>query len=111
MFGYTAADPARVYRDIVSTYRVLRVGAHANASLVSPVVQNMEFSEWMDRVVRARILPEWWDAKLHGAGIETYAREDEWGRLDRVMSREEIRDSLDKPHRIEMIVERIVNTE
>ncbi|KAJ7434522.1 hypothetical protein B0H11DRAFT_2118305 [Mycena galericulata] len=114
MFGYTAAKPELVYADLVNTYRLLRLGAHGTAERVPPALQNMDFSAWMDRVVRSGILPDWWDAEVHRAGIETYAREDAWGRLDRVVSRDEIRASLAKPARmlsLEMMVERVLNTE
>ncbi|KAJ7449184.1 hypothetical protein FB451DRAFT_1375088 [Mycena latifolia] len=113
MFGYTAARPELVYADLVNSYRLLRLGSHQNAGRVTPAVQGMEFGEWMDRVTSTGILPEWWDAEVHRAGIETYAREDALGRLDRVVSREEIRDSLDKPARmmsLEMMVERVINS-
>ncbi|KAJ6555083.1 hypothetical protein DFH09DRAFT_1365800 [Mycena vulgaris] len=112
MFGYKARNPERVYADLVNAFRLLRLGSHLNAARVPPEVQNMEFSEWMDKVTRAGIPPAWWDADVHRAGIDAYTREDAWGRLDRVVSRDEIRDSLEKPGRmmgLEMMVERIVN--
>ncbi|KAJ7080587.1 hypothetical protein B0H15DRAFT_856481 [Mycena belliarum] len=112
MFGYTAARPELVYADLVNAYRLLRLGSHSNATRVSPTVQNMEFGEWMERVVSTGLLPEWWEADVHRAGIDAYTREDAWGRLDRTVSRDEIRNSLDKPARVislEMMVERIMN--
>ncbi|KAJ7143700.1 hypothetical protein C8R44DRAFT_138939 [Mycena epipterygia] len=115
MFGYTADRSALVYADLVNAYRLMRMGSHLNAARITSDVQNMDFSEWLDRVERAGILPEWWTAQVNRRGIEVYAREDEWGSLDRDVSRDEIRDSLDKPQRmmvLEMMVERVVdNTE
>ncbi|KAJ7255418.1 hypothetical protein C8J57DRAFT_608534 [Mycena rebaudengoi] len=113
IFGYTAAHPKRVYTDLVNSYRILRLGAHKNAALVSAELQNIDFGGWMERVIRAGILPEWWDADVHRTGIDAYTREDVWGRLDRVVTPDEIRNSLDKPTQImglEMMVERIMNT-
>ncbi|KAJ7148760.1 hypothetical protein C8R43DRAFT_516496 [Mycena crocata] len=111
MFGYTADKPELVYADLVNAYRLLRLGSHSTASAVPPTVQNMEFSEWMERITRSGVLPKWWDADVNGAGIDTYSHEDAWGRLDRVVSRDEICDSLVKRARVmslEMIIERIV---
>lgn len=111
MFGYTAADPTLVYKDLVNAYRLLRLGAHANAYRVLPVLQNIEFSDWMDRVTRAELLPKWWDKEVNNAGIEAYAREDDWGRLDRDVTKEEIRAHVGKRLiSLEMMVERIVNS-
>ncbi|KAJ7441149.1 hypothetical protein FB451DRAFT_1466631 [Mycena latifolia] len=112
-FGYVAASPALVYADLVNAYRLLRLGAHDNATLVSCALQGIDFGEWMARVTGSGILPEWWDAEVHTAGIEVYAREDAWGRLDRAVTRDEISASLAKCSeimRLEMIVERIMNT-
>jgi hypothetical protein len=112
MFGYTKEKPTLVYADLVNAYRLLRLGAHGNASRVPSAAQSMEFSEWMEKATRTNLLPEWWDPEANGAGIDTYTREDAWGRLDRVISRDEISASLEKKARmlsLEMMVERIVN--
>ncbi|KAJ6461083.1 hypothetical protein C8R45DRAFT_538256 [Mycena sanguinolenta] len=90
MFGYTSANPESVYKDLVNAYRVLRLGAHLNASLVSSALQEIDFTEWMERVVRAQMLPEWWDAEVNGAGLERYTSQDAWGRLDRTVTRAEL---------------------
>ncbi|KAK7052468.1 N-lysine methyltransferase SMYD2 [Favolaschia claudopus] len=109
MFGYTAQDPKRIYKELVNAYRLLRLNAHSNARSVSPELQNMEFKGWMERVMRVGMLPEWWDAEVNGAGIDEYAREDEWGRLDRVLSREEIKaDAQMRLMSLEMMIERVM---
>ncbi|KAJ7171081.1 hypothetical protein C8R46DRAFT_1087613 [Mycena filopes] len=105
MFGYTPAHPETVYKDIVSAYHVLRLGAHPNAPRVSAAMQGMPFSEWMERFLRVGILPSWWDTEVNGAGIEAYTREDAFGRLDRDVKIEE----LSPRSRLGMIVERILN--
>ncbi|KAF7377908.1 hypothetical protein MSAN_00214500 [Mycena sanguinolenta] len=70
MFGYTSANPETVYKDLVNAYRVLRLGAHLNASRVSSALREIDFKEWMERVVRAQMLPEWWDAEWKYIFIE-----------------------------------------
>ncbi|KAJ7088399.1 hypothetical protein B0H15DRAFT_841219 [Mycena belliarum] len=113
-FGYTEANPALVYADLVSAYRILRLGAHANAARVSAELQGMSFEEWMARVARVGLLPEWWNAEVHGTGIETYASKDAWGRIDRAVTVREICESLPGMHkcgmvRLALMVERIIN--
>ncbi|KAF7368830.1 N-lysine methyltransferase SMYD2 [Mycena venus] len=110
MFGYTATNPEPVYKDLVNAYRLLRLGAHLNAHRVPPALQGIDFADWMDRITLAKVLPEWWDAAVNGAGIETYTREDAWGRLDRVVTREEVAANAQKRlMTLEMMVERILN--
>ncbi|KAJ7080595.1 hypothetical protein B0H15DRAFT_856509 [Mycena belliarum] len=113
VFGYTSAHPERVYADVVNAYRLLRLGAHLNAGRMPLALRDMAFGEWMERVAGAGILPEWWDADVHRAGIEAYVHEDAWGRLDRIVSRDEIRATVDPPARImslEMMIERVMNS-
>ncbi|KAF8218121.1 hypothetical protein K438DRAFT_2007001 [Mycena galopus ATCC 62051] len=110
MFGYTAAKPAVVYKDLVNAYRLLRLGAHANAHRVPQSLQGIEFNDWMERATRTQVLPEWWDAEVNGAGIETYTREDAWGMIDRDVTRAEIATNAQKRIiSLEMMVEKIVN--
>ncbi|KAJ6551756.1 hypothetical protein B0H19DRAFT_1073395 [Mycena capillaripes] len=110
MFGYTAADPDLVYKDLVNAYRLLRLGSHLNAYRVPPALQGIEFSDWMARVARLDILPKWWDEGVNGTGIEAYAREDMWGRLDRVVTKEEVEARAQKRLvSLQMIVEKIVD--
>ncbi|KAJ7729792.1 hypothetical protein B0H16DRAFT_1586389 [Mycena metata] len=109
MFGYTAADPKRVYKDLVTAYHLLRLGAHSMAPRVSAAMQGMDFNEWMERVARAGVLPHWWNTEVNGAGIETFTREDAYGRLDREVTVEEVRGQGPRLLALEMMVERIVN--
>jgi hypothetical protein len=110
MFGYSAANPEPVYKDLVNAYRLLRLGAHGNAHRVAPALKGINFKDWMDRVERAKVLPDWWDAAVNGPGIEAYTSEDAWGRLDRVVTRQEVATNAQKRlMSLEMMVERIVN--
>lgn len=111
MFGYTAAEPGRVYKDLVNAYRLLRLGAHANAHRVPAALRGIGFGEWMARVARVGVLPRWWDGEVNGAGIEVYAREDAWGRIDRVVTKEEVKASVARQRvlSLEMIVEKVLN--
>ncbi|KAJ7653167.1 hypothetical protein DFH06DRAFT_1474926 [Mycena polygramma] len=110
LFGYTAAEPARVYRDLVNAYRALRLGAHANAYRVPPALQNMEFGDWMDRLGGLGVLPDWWDKEVNGKGLEIYVREDAWGRLDRDITSDELQADVKKRMMsLEMIVEKVLD--
>ncbi|KAJ7202031.1 hypothetical protein GGX14DRAFT_570930 [Mycena pura] len=94
VFGHSAARPERVYAELVNAYRLLRSGHHWHSARVPPGMQGMTFAEWMDRVTRAGILPEWWEPAVHRTEIDVYAREDAWGNLEKEVSREDIRCSL-----------------
>ncbi|KAJ7244430.1 hypothetical protein B0H12DRAFT_1325625, partial [Mycena haematopus] len=111
MFGYSAANPEQVYKDLVNAYRVLILGAHANANRVPSALRKIDFKEWMERIERAKVLPNWWDAEVNGAGLETYTLQDTWGRLDRAVTRAELeRDAKKRIVSLGMMVEKVWNS-
>ncbi|KAJ7621009.1 hypothetical protein FB45DRAFT_928111 [Roridomyces roridus] len=111
MFGYTAETFQDVYTDLVSAYRLLKLGEHGTAARLPESARDMEFSEWMDRVERAgNVLPQWWTAEVHRVGVEEYARVN----LERTLSRSEIQAGLKLPMRImalEMMIEGVMHDE
>ncbi|KAF7377914.1 hypothetical protein MSAN_00215200 [Mycena sanguinolenta] len=111
MFGYTSTSPEKVYKDLVNAYRMLRLGAHMNASRVPSALQEIDFKEWMERIGRARVLPAWWDAEVNSAGLEAYTSQDTWGRLDRTVTRTEIEgDAQKRMYTLGMMIERVLNS-
>lgn len=81
MFGYTSEAPQLIYKDLVDAFRLNRIDTRASGP--ASVAQ---FTEYIEKVKNSRILPEWWQESVHVPGVLSYAKEDEWGRLDREVS-------------------------
>ncbi|KAJ6461091.1 hypothetical protein C8R45DRAFT_1029155 [Mycena sanguinolenta] len=111
IFGYSSASPENVYKDLVNAYRMLRLGAHRNADRVPSALQEIDFKGWMERIARAQVLPEWWNAEVNGAGLEAYTSQDTWGRLDRTVTRAEIEGNAQKRmFSLGMMIEKVLNS-
>jgi hypothetical protein len=111
---YSAETPESVYLELVNAYRLLRLGSSFSTAMgeSNRPPSSMPFSEWMDRVERATILPDWWDKQANSQGLLKYSQEDEWGRLDRHVSVDDIRQKTSPPGRfmvLEMMTERVMN--
>ncbi|PBL01958.1 hypothetical protein ARMGADRAFT_233531 [Armillaria gallica] len=108
MFGYKAECPERIYSEIVDTYRIFRSGDYLQATGPS----SMPFEEYVTKVEKSGILPGWWKEENRD-GLLKFSKEDEWGNLERQVTKEEIKNHLDKPAYMltyEMMIERIKNS-
>ncbi|KAK0467790.1 uncharacterized protein EV420DRAFT_427992 [Desarmillaria tabescens] len=107
MFGYKADCPERVYSEIVDTYRIFRSGEYLQGTGPS----SMSFEEFVAKAEKSGILPDWWKEENRD-GLLKFSKEDEWGKLERQVTKEDIKNHLDKPARmlsLEMMIERINN--
>jgi len=108
VFGYTPNEPHRVYVDIVDAFRVHGLAAGRTGSVPVPAA---EFAGFMERAGKAGILPAWWQESVHGPDILKFVEEDEWARLDRVVSVKDIVARHGKPQaelRLRMLAERVL---